>query len=172
MLITTDVIFQEIADERILSGKQPVITDLVPDAFEIYPDPVAVIPVVADDPAAVVPVVADDPAALIPYVAVAADVLAAGAPVVAEDPAAAVPVVADDPAVVIPVAANDPVTVAPAVTRNKTTFQPVVDDPTEPPIIAGPRKRKAPVRWIDESTTQKYAGLAAVGDIEEPASLK
>ena len=161
MLITTDVIFQEIADERILSGKQPVITDLVPDAFEIYPDPVAVIPVVADDPAA-----------LIPYVAVAADDLAAGAPVVAEDPAAAVPVVADDPAVVIPVAANDPVTVAPAVTRNKTTFQPVVDDPTEPPIIAGPRKRKAPVRWIDESTTQKYAGLAAVGDIEEPASFK
>jgi hypothetical protein len=172
VLITRDVIFQEIADELILSGKQTVITDLVPDAFERYPDPVAGIRVVADDPAAVVPVVADDPAAVIPDVAVAADDLAAVTPVVADDPAAAVSVVADDPAVVIPVTANDPVAVVPVVSRNKTTFQPVFNDPTEPPIIDDPRKRKAPVRWIDESTTQKYAGLAAVGDIEEPASFK
>ena len=33
-----------------------------------------------------------------------------------------------------------------------TSWKPftVVNDPTEPPIIAGPRKRKAPVRWVDD----------------------
>lgn len=35
-----------------------------------------------------------------------------------------------------------------------------------------PRKRKPPVRWIDESTNEFYANLATVGAIEEPMSFE
>ena len=54
------------------------------------------------------------------------------------------------------------------------------DNPAGPPvtalrqeqiILAGPRNRRAPVRWIDESTTPYYAGMASVGDFE-PNTLK
>ena len=54
------------------------------------------------------------------------------------------------------------------------------DNPAGPPvaalrqeqiILAGPRNRRAPVRWIEESTTPYYAGMASVGDFE-PNTLK
>ncbi len=38
-------------------------------------------------------------------------------------------------------------------------------------VVLGPRIRKAPVRWIEESTKPYYAGMAVVGDME-PSTLK
>jgi hypothetical protein len=43
--------------------------------------------------------------------------------------------------------------------------------PDQDLIIHGPRIRTPVVRWIEESTTPQYAGLAAVGDIK-PTTLE
>jgi hypothetical protein len=46
-------------------------------------------------------------------------------------------------------------------------------DETQPPVSLEKRKRAPPVRWIEESTSRKYAGMASIEcDNEEPENYE
>ncbi len=203
VVISRDVIFQELPDERTVPAKQPSILDLVPDILEKHPDwaeihPAPVVPA-PGDPVQVDPVPADR----VPVGSVQVDpvpidpVLVDPVPV---DPVLVDPVLVDpvlvDPVLVGPVLVNpvlvdpvpgDPVPDDPAL-GDPVQADPVVRDPAEggpleglpganenrtpPPLPPGTRVRRPPIRWIEESTNEYYAGMATVGEFEEPATFK